>query len=189
MVFTSRSAGARQAILTAARRQFGEDGFERTTVRSVATEAAVDPAMVMRYYGSKDGLFASAVDIDLGLPDLQLIALPDMGRTLAARFVDLWEGAHANPALQILLRSAGSTPAAQERVREIFEQQVQATVRGALSAEGRSEVAALVAARIGSYVLGTAFVRYTLRFGPIVALTSDELASEMAGVLQRLFEI
>ena len=45
-------------------------GYERTTVRDVAARAAIDPAMVMRYFGSKEGLFARATAFDLQLPDL-----------------------------------------------------------------------------------------------------------------------
>ncbi len=69
MAFTKRSQPAREAILAAARRRFTRDGYERTTIRSVASDAGVDPAMVMRYYRSKEGLLGAAVDIDLHLPD------------------------------------------------------------------------------------------------------------------------
>jgi AcrR family transcriptional regulator len=63
MAFTERSRAARDAILTAARRRFTEEGYERTTIRTVAADAGIDPSMVMRYYGSKDGLFSAAVDV------------------------------------------------------------------------------------------------------------------------------
>ena len=48
------------AILDAARQLFAEVGYEKTTIRGVAGRAGVDPALVMQYYGSKDGLFAAA---------------------------------------------------------------------------------------------------------------------------------
>lgn len=48
------------AILGAARALFAETGFERATIRAVAARAGVDPALVMQYYGSKEGLFAAA---------------------------------------------------------------------------------------------------------------------------------
>lgn len=47
---------ARARIREAALRQFGEHGFKSTTIRSVAEEAGVSPALVQRHYGSKDGL-------------------------------------------------------------------------------------------------------------------------------------
>ncbi|MFE3056105.1 TetR family transcriptional regulator [Nocardia sp. NPDC059239] len=45
-------------ILAAAGRLFAESGYDRTTIRAVAAEADTDPALVMRYFGSKENLFA-----------------------------------------------------------------------------------------------------------------------------------
>src|SRR5438445_12151745 len=50
-------------ILTAARELFGEHGFDRTTVRMIAARAGSDPGLVMRYFGSKEQLFAQAAAI------------------------------------------------------------------------------------------------------------------------------
>jgi hypothetical protein len=57
-------------------------GYERTTIRQVATDANIDPSMVMRYYGSKDGLFAAAVD-DLELPDLSAVPTDEVAGSCA----------------------------------------------------------------------------------------------------------
>jgi len=61
---TGRPRGAsdlREGILGAAQRQFSEDGFANTSVRSVAREAGVDPGLVRHYFGSKEGLLREAV--------------------------------------------------------------------------------------------------------------------------------
>src|SRR4051794_41498222 len=61
---TSREERRRRTercILQEARRLFAEDGFERTTIRAVARRTGVDPALVMQYFGSKEGLFAAAM--------------------------------------------------------------------------------------------------------------------------------
>jgi len=55
-----RSAGTRRAILGAARTTFAARGYEQTTIRAVAARAGVDASMVMRYFGSKAGLFTAA---------------------------------------------------------------------------------------------------------------------------------
>ncbi|MGY4100203.1 TetR/AcrR family transcriptional regulator [Nocardia sp. R16R-3T] len=47
-------------ILDAARRLFAEVGYDRATIRAIAAEAQTDPGLVMRYFGSKDNLFAEA---------------------------------------------------------------------------------------------------------------------------------
>ena len=79
---TRKSERTRAAILKAAQELFAELGFERTTVRAVAGRAAIDPAMVMRYFGSKDELFAEATLFDLKLPDLTTIDPSRIGEML-----------------------------------------------------------------------------------------------------------
>ncbi|HEX2401955.1 MAG TPA: helix-turn-helix domain-containing protein, partial [Mycobacterium sp.] len=60
----------RADILAAARVRFGSDGYERTTLRAVAADVGVDAALVIRYFGSKQELFAEAADFAIDLPDL-----------------------------------------------------------------------------------------------------------------------
>src|SRR5689334_16457158 len=49
-------------ILDQARRLFAESGYDRTTIRAVATAADVDPGLVMHYFRSKEELFARATE-------------------------------------------------------------------------------------------------------------------------------
>ena len=65
-----RSERTRRAILRAARAMFAAREYEGTTIRPVAAVADVDASMVMRYFGSKAGLFTAAVTMDLQVPDL-----------------------------------------------------------------------------------------------------------------------
>ena len=55
------AAATRQAILEAAKLCFMDDGYEQVGVRDIAARAGVDPALVNRYFGSKEGLFSEAV--------------------------------------------------------------------------------------------------------------------------------
>ncbi|MCX6463822.1 MAG: TetR family transcriptional regulator [Pseudonocardiales bacterium] len=55
------AAATRGALLTAARELFAAGGFERTTVRAVAERAGVNQALLFRYFGNKEALFAEAV--------------------------------------------------------------------------------------------------------------------------------
>src|SRR4051794_22954396 len=94
----------RRRIPAAAGRRFSEEGYERTTIRVVATDASIDPSMVMRYFGSKEGLFAAAAFFDLHLPDLTVVARAKRGESLARHYLDLWD--QAGGGLHILLRAA-----------------------------------------------------------------------------------
>jgi AcrR family transcriptional regulator len=86
-----RSAGTRQAILDAARSAFAARGYEQTTIRAVAAEAGIDASMVMRYYGSKAGLFAAAATADLQVPDLRAVPAEHWGEVLVRYLVERWE--------------------------------------------------------------------------------------------------
>ncbi|WP_049578092.1 TetR/AcrR family transcriptional regulator [Streptomyces sp. SBT349] len=62
---TERRRQTEARILDSARKLFARLGYERTTIRAVAGDARVDPALVMQYYGSKQKLFARAADLRL----------------------------------------------------------------------------------------------------------------------------
>ncbi len=55
----------RAQILDSARRAFSQNGFRRTTVRSIAAAADVDPAMIHHHFGSKEQLFAAAIALPI----------------------------------------------------------------------------------------------------------------------------
>ena len=102
------SAETKAVILAAAKERFAESGFERATIRAIAADANIDPSMVMRYFGSKDQLFAAAADFDLQLPDLSAEDRADIGARVVDYFMDRWE---RDEALIVLLRSSTSNDA------------------------------------------------------------------------------
>lgn len=54
------AAATRQALRVAAIELFAERGYDRTTVRDIAARAGVNQALLFRYFGSKEALFADA---------------------------------------------------------------------------------------------------------------------------------
>ena len=85
------AAQTRADILSAARRRFGSEGYERTTLRAVAADVGVDAALVIRYFGSKQDLFAAAADFEIDLPDLSNVDPDDVAGILLPRFFAVWE--------------------------------------------------------------------------------------------------
>src|SRR6202007_2308342 len=83
-------AATRSTILATARSQFGNLGFERTTIRSIASAASVDPALVMHYFGNKADLFAAASRFDIAFPDLSGVAPDQIADVLLPLFVGVW---------------------------------------------------------------------------------------------------
>ncbi|WP_030791010.1 TetR family transcriptional regulator [Streptomyces sp. NRRL S-920] len=174
-----RSDATRAGILAAARERFATDGYERATIRAIARDANIDPSMVMRYYGNKEGLFAAATSVDLRIPDFGAVAREDVGRVLVAHFLDMWEDADA---LTALLRMGMTHQAGAERMREVFAEQVLPVARAVCPNPAEAPTrAALCAAQL----LGLALTRYVLRFPPSAALTREEITGWLAPTVQR----
>ena len=89
--------------------------------------AGIDPAMVMRYFGNKEGLFAAAAEFDLRLPDLGSLPRGQVGAALVDHFLDRWED---DETLMALLRTAVTNETAAERMRAIFATQIGPRSRG-----------------------------------------------------------
>jgi AcrR family transcriptional regulator len=175
-----RSAGTRRAILEAARTTFAARGYEQTTIRAVAARAGVDASMVMRYFGSKAGLFTIAATAELEVPDLRAVPVRDRGDLLVRVFVDRWEDAARDDALILLLRTAVTS--------EAVAAQLQATlghlVAGPIAALG-SDDAAERAGFISAQLLGLALCRYILRLEPLASLPAGDVVAAIAPSVQR----
>ena len=177
---TRKSERTREAILKAAQALFAELGYERATVRDIAARAAIDPAMVIRYFGSKDALFARATVFDLKLPDLTGTAPAQLGAALIRHFLDIWEGPSSNGSFTILLRAAASNEAAADKTRAVFAGQVLPMLA---QVADRAELPAR-AGLISSQLLGLALCRYVLKVPPVVAMQPGQIVANVGPVLQ-----
>ncbi len=176
-----RSERTRKAILRAARLHFAAQGYEGATIRAIAAEANIDPAMIMRYYGSKAGLFASASAIDLHLPDLNGVKRARLGEVVVRHFLTVWEADLADDALIFILRTAVTNKAGAVRLQTIFADQVAQPIAAALNDPEATRRAAMV----GTQLLGLALCRYILHLEPIASLTPEALIADLAPTLQR----
>ena len=151
------AAATRQAILEAARRQFARESYESVGLREIAGEVGVDPALVNRYFGNKEGLFREV----LRHPDDGEFLAGVTAETLPAYLAELLTvpeceiSAEKAEWLLIVMHSAGSTQASQI-VRETMHEGVLAPVEKMLDPNGAELRAALVlAVMMGSAVLNT----------------------------------
>jgi len=174
-----RSDATKSAILAAAREQFAAVGYQAATIRVIAAAAEIDPAMVMRYFGNKEKLFAAAAEFDLRLPDLSEVPRKDVGAALVAHFLNRWED---DETLMALLRTAVTNEAAAGRLQEIFATQM-APLVAKLCGEPRA-AAAMRAGLIASQILGLALCRYVLKLPPVVGLKHAEIVSRVGATVQ-----
>jgi len=80
------AADSRERIVEVARRLFGERGYTAVTIRAVASEAGVSPALVMKVAGSKEGLFALATPTE-PTPLASDVPLAGLGEHLVRRML------------------------------------------------------------------------------------------------------
>lgn len=180
----SRDARAtRAAILAAARERFADDGYERATIRAIAADAGIDAALVMRYFGNKEGLFSAAAEFDLRLPDLSAIPDAGLGAALAAHFIQRWD---SDDTFRALLRAAVTHEAAVARMQALLDLQLTPALAARLPDPAR---AATRAALLTSHLLGLALGRRILRFAALVDLSAAHVERLLGDTFQRaLFE-
>jgi AcrR family transcriptional regulator len=178
-----RSAGTRRAILQAARSAFAAHGYDKTTIRSVAGAAGIDASMVMRYFGSKAGLFAAAATADLAVPDLRAAPAAQRGEVLVRHVVERWEDAAHDDELILLLRTAVNSDAVATQVHAVLGQLITEPI-AALGATDASERGAF----IGTQLLGLALCRYILRLEPLASLPAANVVAIVAPSVQHYLD-
>jgi AcrR family transcriptional regulator len=180
---TRNSSDTKAAILAAARTRFAAEGYRSASIRAVARDVGIDAALVVRYFGSKPGLFAAATDIDLRIPDLTGAPASEHGRRLAEHVLSRWDaGTPEGQVLVSLLRSAASDGDAAAGMRELFVSQLVPALRRLITDESEApQRAALVA----SQILGLALARSVLELPPFDAMPSTVIADNVGATIQR----
>ena len=174
-----RSERTRRTILEAGRQAFATRGYEQTTIRAVAAQAGIDPSMVMRYYGSKAGLFAAASTTHLQVPDLRPVPRAQLGEFIVRHFVERWEDSSGVDTLVLLLRTAVTN----EGVADQLQAQFDSLITGPITALGLDQPERR-GSLIGTQLLGLALCRYVLRLQPIASAGTEDVIHDIAPTVQ-----
>ncbi|MFB8246104.1 TetR family transcriptional regulator [Streptomyces sp. NPDC055952] len=181
----TESAGTRERILTAARDEFSERGYEKTSVRGIAKSAGVDSALVHHYFGTKEQVFEAAITQAFG-PALQAPKaieegpLDGVGERLARFFFGVWENQATRAPLLAIVRSALTNDTAAAVFRRIIATQVLRRIAVRLElpdAELRAELAA-------AQLVGTAILRYVIKVEPLASADPEQIIERLAPVVQ-----
>lgn len=178
-----RSACTRRAILEAARSAFASHGYDRTTIRAVAAAAGVDASMVMRYFGSKAGLFTAAATADLQPPDLSGVPESERGEELVRHLIRRWEDATSGDKLMLLLRTAATSQDVAEQLHAVIGQLITGPIVGAGTADADER-----SAFIQAQMLGVALCRYVLRQEPLASMPIAQVVAAVGPSVQRYLE-
>jgi AcrR family transcriptional regulator len=190
MARTGRRPGGedtRGDILAAARAEFGAKGYHQATIRSIAAEAGVDPALVHHYFGSKEDLFAASIDLPLRPTDIAdaLLAggLQSVGRNVATLFFSVWENPETRNPLMAMLRGALDNEQGAAVMREFFGSALLGRVApqiGGPDAELRTSLAV-------SHLVGVAVLRYVIGFPSLVKVPVEQLIDTLSPRIQAYF--
>ena len=159
---------------------FAARGYEGTTIRAVAAGADVDASMVIRYFGSKAGLFTAAVTMDLQVPDLGSVPASDRGELLARYFINRWEDPAHDDEMIALMRTAATSETVAGQLQTVLRQLITQPIAD-LGDERAAEHGTLIAAQL----LGVALCRYILHFEPLASLPPDAVVAAVAPSVQR----
>ncbi|MFF8418287.1 TetR family transcriptional regulator [Streptomyces sp. NPDC015680] len=176
---------ARTRILEAARTEFAERGYDKTSVRGIAKAAGVDSALVHHYFGTKDEVFAAAIELSfepaLAIPDVLGDGTDGLGERLARYFIAVWENPASRAPLLAVVRSALTNEAAAKVLRGFVLRRLLERVAEALDvpdATFRAELAA-------SHMIGIAMLRYVIRAEPLASADPEKIIEMVAPTLQR----
>jgi AcrR family transcriptional regulator len=176
----------REQILSAARASFARDGFDAASIRGVATSAGVDPALVRRFFGSKEQLLIAALS-DAMRPSERLDEvltgdLETLGDRLIRYMLEAWEQPRGNQQVLIaMIRSAATNTRGARFLKEFIGGEILKRLESKLD---RGE-AQLRSSLVGSQIVGLAFYRYVLKVEPLASATPEELSALVGPTLQR----
>lgn len=176
---------SRDTVLAAAKQRFAAQGYEKTTLREIASDAHVDASMVLYLFGSKADLFRESLRLILD-PDVLVAALTgpaeEIGERMVRVYLKMWESPDTAPSMRVMLQSATSNSDAHEAFRAFMQEYVLAAVSGVLGGGEQARLRAMLAA---SSLIGTAMLRYVMAVPPMATLGEEDVVRVVAPTLTR----
>ena len=178
------TSDTRDRILVSARELFAHNSFDRTSIRAIAATAGVDSALVHHYFGTKQQLFAAAINLPIDpmtvLGPLREVPVDELGLALPSLLLPLWDS-EMGAALVATLRSllAGSDISL---VRSFLQEVITAEVAPRVDnppGSGRIRVQF-----VASQLVGVVMARYIIKLEPFASLPAQQIAETIAPTLQ-----
>ena len=174
----------RTAILSAAREQFAATGYAAASVRGIARQAGVDPALVHHYFGTKEQVFVAAMQLPFQpgemLPQV-LAGDPDgLGERLVRLFLGAWDSPEFRAPMLGMLRSAMTGEQGAAMLREFVGSALIGRVAEAVGPVDPLRVQAAAAQMVGVVIL-----RHVIRLEPLASASVDEVVALIAPAVQR----
>lgn len=177
--------GTREAILTAARARFAQRGFDKTSIRAVAADAGVDPALVHHYFGTKQQLFAAVVqlpvDPEIVLRRIDAAPVDRLGEAMVRTVVGLWDSPAGEGAVALVRRMVAGGDVSP--VRDFLLSVVLERVRRRIATE--ADDGRLRVALAASQMAGLVITRKILQVRPLSDTPLEEVVAAVGPTVQR----
>ncbi|MFF3336602.1 TetR family transcriptional regulator [Streptomyces sp. NPDC002888] len=181
----TEAGDTRDRILTAAREEFAERGYDKTSVRGIAKAAEVDSALVHHYFGTKEQVFEAAIEVAfapaLNAPEAVADGpLDGVGERLTRFVFGVWENPTTRKPLLAIVRSAVNNETAAAVFRRLISAQLLRRIAAQLDlpdAELRAELAA-------AQLVGCAMLRYVIKVEPLASADLEQIVARVAPVVQ-----
>jgi len=188
MTRSGRRPGApdtREHIVAVARRAFGARGYDATSLRSIATEAGVDPGLLVHYFGSKEGVFRAAVEVAVQpgqlFQGLEGLSSQECAEQLVRRYLMVLGRDEPRDVVMGLIRSAVSNEHAADMLRDVLFQELLTSLESIIDAPN----ARLRASMIVAQLVGIATLKYVVRAGAVVQATDEEIVALVSPAIER----
>ncbi|WP_176561149.1 TetR/AcrR family transcriptional regulator [Mycobacterium neglectum] len=179
------TSDTRERILISARELFARNGIDKTSIRAIAADADVDPALVHHYYGTKTQLFAAAIHIPIDpmqiIVPLQQIPVEEIGRTLPLLLLPLWDSEMGKGFIATLrsILAGNDISLVRSFLQEIIAKEVGSRVD---DPPGSGPIRVQF---VASQLVGVVMARYILELDPFKSLPVEQIAETIAPNLQR----
>jgi AcrR family transcriptional regulator len=180
------SPDTRDSILDAARRLFADKGFDATTVRAIAADAGVDPAMIHHFFGTKEELFRATLQFPIDpateIPHIVEGGPDEVGIRLVRIFVKIWDSPTGAIGAS-LIRTAMSNEWTARLMREFLTTQILRRIVVAIELDPAE--APLRVSLVASQLAGLAMMRYIIKLEPLASLPSEQVVELIGPTVQR----
>jgi AcrR family transcriptional regulator len=170
-------------ILAAARESFAHKGFTGTTIRAVAAEAGVDPALVHHYFGSKEELFVASMRLPFDPQELARTisqgGVDRVGERIMQFAIRIWR----QPGLRAVITGVARSAASDERAASLLRDLLARTLLPAVEELGLDQPE-LRASLLWSEIIGLVFGRFVVAVPALADADPDVIAALMAPILQ-----
>lgn len=174
-----------ERITAAARASFAQNGWAGTTLRGVAREVGVDPALVHYYFSSKEELLDASTQppqewLD-SIARANSVPIRERGEAMVRNVIWGWEQPRIRETLSSILTTAAHEPRTREKLRAFVTASLLPAIADRIEGEERSVRASLIA----SQVLGLVMMRWVWEIEPLASLPDDDVVALVAPTIQR----